>query len=417
MRRRKVGIAILLVLLVFVVISNISVSEEDTANWENISYWKDNPRRAYPSWFSLFSDKTPTVLLKPSITEENGLWVYRFSYNHTYHDKPSDVRFYGLPYGEKVEISVLRPDGRLVPLYYDSVIYTNLSLNSDMRASVVSTLSNVLDLRGERNILFSATQILFSKDESMETLNGEYIFEIRLIGNATPSVEILGTCYGILGTDSYGRDIWVGFVKGMNNTLYLAFFTTVIIVVLGVLIGLLSGYISGALGEFATFLLEVLVALPMLPILVVLVWLFSTQSYGLQVNINPFIFMFLVAILTLGKFAKTIRMIVIKEKVNEYVKAAVSMGAGSLWVLRRHILPPVKEFSLRYSTILLGRMVALVSVFGFFGLIPGTNWGSLMIEAMEQGAIYGGYWWWIVPPGIVMAFLSAAMVLISSDSG
>ncbi|ASJ06214.1 ABC transporter permease [Thermococcus pacificus] len=411
---RKAGVVILVIFALFVVFSNAGVSDEDIANWENVNYWKDNPRMAYPSWFSVFGDRTPTSSLKPAVLGENGSVVYEFSYEHTYHDKPSDVRFYGLPYGREVEISVLRPDGIRVPLYKGIATSSNLSINTNMRTGVVSSLSDVLNLSEADYVLFSATELLFSRNGNMETLNGKYVFEVRLAGNATPSVEILGTCYGLLGTDSYGRDMWVGFVKGMNNTLYLAFFTTVIIVFLGAIIGILSGYVGGFLGEFMTFLLEVLVALPMLPILVVMVWLFSTQGYGEQVRINSVLFMFFVALLTLGKFAKTVRTMTIREKVNEYVSAAVSMGAGTLWVLRKHILPPVGEFSLMYSTILLARIVALISVFGFFGLIPGTNWGSFMIEAMNQGALYGGYWWWIVAPGFAMAVLSAGLALFSS---
>ncbi|AAL81123.1 oligopeptide transport system permease protein appc, c-terminal fragment [Pyrococcus furiosus DSM 3638] len=38
-----------------------------------------------------------------------------------------------------------------------------------------------------------------------------------------------------------------------------------------------------------------------------------------------------------------------------------------------------------------------------------------MIDAMNEGAIYGGYWWWILPPGLFMAALSASFVLISSN--
>ncbi len=68
---------------------------------------------------------------------------------------------------------------------------------------------------------------------------------------------------------------------------------------------------------------------------------------------------------------------------------------------------------------LLAKVVALISVFGFFGLIPGTNWGgSFMIEAMSQGgALYGGYWWWVVAPGLAMGFLSAGLALVFFDVG
>jgi len=55
-----------------------------------------------------------------------------------------------------------------------------------------------------------------------------------------PQVIVQGEAYGLLGTDNYGRGIWVGFVKSMRNTLYLALVTSVIIVVLGFLIDSIS---------------------------------------------------------------------------------------------------------------------------------------------------------------------------------
>ncbi|MDK2870063.1 MAG: peptide/nickel transport system permease protein [Pyrococcus sp.] len=372
--KRKIGVVLLVLLGLFVVLSNLSVSSDEIANWVNTNYWRNNPKKAYPSWYCLFSERTPTVFLKGSEIERDGFRMYQFLYNHTYKDEPSDIRFYNLSQGEKVEIVVLRPDGILVPLYNDTAISSNLTLNIDMRMEVISTISSVFNLSREEYVFTPPTKLLFSSYKG-KTLKGEYVFEIRIRGNSTPFVEILGTCYGILGTDSYGRDMWVGFVKGMNNTLYFAFSTTFITVVLGALLGLLSGYFEGRVAGLLTFLLEVLIALPMLPFLVLLVWLSSTQGVGLEVEINPLVLMLFIAILSLGKFAKTVRMIVMKEKVSEYVKASISVGASSLWIIRRHIFPVIREFSFRHFTILLPKMVALVSVLGFFGLIPGTNWG------------------------------------------
>jgi len=410
--RRKVGALILAGFLLFVTVSNLTVDREKLEKWEDINYWKDYPKRAYPSWLSTFRDLTPTVTLSPEVSEENGTFVYRFVYNHRASDKPNDVRFYGLSRRVKVEISVTRPDGIEVTLYRGRPVSENMSLNVNMKSGVESRISSVFGLSVESYILRPPAHLLFIADASFETLKGEYVFEVRSPEPLFPQMQVVGTCYGLMGTDSRGRDLWVGFVKAMNNTLFLAFFTAVFVVVLGVITGMVSGYVGGAVGEAVSFILEVLVTLPLLPMLVVLVWLFSTQGLRGQVQINPVVFMLLVAVMILGKLAKTIKMMTVKEKVNEYVKAAEVMGAGTLWVLRKHIFPPVLSFSARYFATLLVRVVALISLFGFFGLIPGTNWGSFMIEAMMEGAIYGGYWWWILPPGLAMAVLSAGLVLI-----
>lgn len=63
------------------------------------------------------------------------------------------------------------------------------------------------------------------------------------------------------------------------------------------------------------------------------------------------------------------------------------------------------------------KVVVLILVFGFFGLILGMNWGFFMIEVMSQGVFYGGYWWWVVVLGFVMGFLSVGFVFVFFDVG
>ena len=181
-----------------------------------------------------------------------------------------------------------------------------------------------------------------------------------------PQVIVQGEAYGLLGTDNYGRGIWVGFVKSMRNTLYLALVTSVIIVVLGFLIDSISGYFDNEVSKVVTFLLEVLTALPVLPILIVITWVISTQGMGEKVIVPPLKFMLILAFLLMGKFAKTIRMVTIKEKAREYIMVEVSLGASGVYILRRHIGPIVLEHALRHFTFLMPRIVALISLFGFF---------------------------------------------------
>lgn len=220
------------------------------------------------------------VFLKLLLVEENGFWIYRFFYKYIYKDKFNDVRFYGFFKGEKIEISVLRLDGVWVFFYRGLVIFSNMSFNINMCVGVVLFFLKVFNFSVSEYVFVFFVKFLFFCDSSLEFLKGEYIFEVCLFEKVNLLVEIFGICYGFFGIDFYGRDMWVGFVKGMNNIFYFVFFMMVIIVVLGVFVGMVLGYVGGILGEFVMFILEVLMVLFMFLIFVVFVWFFFIQGYG-----------------------------------------------------------------------------------------------------------------------------------------
>jgi len=408
-RRQKVGAVVLMLFTIFVVASYLSVPKEKLDNWENGVYWIGYPKRAKPLWLG----GTPTVKLFPKLNWSSSEYKeYLYTYGHEYDEKPNDIAVI-ISHPAFYVIDVKRPDGILVSVY-DGMLFQNITLNTNDKIA----LSTFRALREKFNLTDAdlgtrtPTEILFSTDYQFNTLKGTYIFRILCNCSAPPEIIVYGTSYGLLGTDSYGRDIWVGFVKSMVNTLYLALFTTVMIIALGLLFGLISGYFENMLSSIVTFFLEVLTALPILPILVVLTWVMSRQGIGAHVEVNPIKFMLLVSILLVGKFAKTIRIMTIQEKSKEHVTASISLGASGFHVIRKHILPVVLEHSVRYFTFLMPRIVALISIFGFFGLVPGVNWGSFVVEALQQGALYGGYWWWVLSPGFAMAFLSLGFALL-----
>ncbi|USG99524.1 ABC transporter permease [Thermococcus argininiproducens] len=413
--RQKVGLVILILFAGFVLLSELSVPKEKLNNWENPLYWSKYPKKANPIWFSMLDKETPTVVLSLSEVTEIGddYWLFTYVYTHTYPRPPNDIVFRRIEPAYYI-IEITRPDGIKIRVY-DDELKEDVNLNTDpkMAMQIFSAMRSKLNLNEEDKAMVYPIEILFAKDPDFTVLNGPYTIEVLCSCRRPPQIIVQGNAYGILGTDNYGRDIWVGFVKSMRNTLYLALITSTIIVLLGLLIGSLSGYFDNRLSKIITFMLEVLTSLPILPILVVITWVMSTQGFGERINVPPLKFMLILAFLLMGKFAKTIRMITIKEKAKEYITAEVAIGASGFYILRRHIGPIILEHALRHFTFLMPRIVALISLFGFFGMIPGTNWGSFMIEAMEQGALYGSKWWWILSPGVAMAFLSLGFTLLS----
>ncbi|MFA4701026.1 ABC transporter permease subunit [Pyrococcus kukulkanii] len=389
----KIGMVLILCFVIFALLANFTVSREDLDNWNNANYWVNNPKLAYPTWLCPLYKKTPTI--------EAEVFNGTFVYEHRFRDRPNDILFYIHDGTRIVEIKVIRPDGRIV-IFKGKVRNNVISLNSDMREAIISQLHIPI----EKAMLKSSTFLLFSKIPDLDVLNGRYIF----IVSGAEKVKVLGNCYGFLGTDRFGRDMWVGFILGMNNTLILTALVVGLTLLLGITVGIASMY-----SEIINWMLEVLTALPVFPFLLILTWLIATQGVGYNVRVSTLEFSVIFSLLTFGKFAKTVRMISLKERAMEYVRASIAIGGGETWVLKKHIMPKILEFSIRHVTFLVPRTIALISIFGFFGLSPGINWGTYIIEAMNEGALYGGYWWWIIAPIIAMGVISLGFATLSEE--
>ncbi|AEC51332.1 hypothetical protein PNA2_0415 [Pyrococcus sp. NA2] len=386
MKGRKIGITILIFFAIFMIVSNLSVKDEDIKNWNNGNYWINNPKSAYPVWICHLYHKTRDTRLEGEV------------YVHNYTDQPNDIIFYDVKKGTK--ITIIRPDGKEISFKVNSY-KEKLSLNTYAKHIIVSQLN----IPPEKAALKTATFLLFST-ENFQVLKGKYIFKVKNGGK----IEIKGNCYGLLGTDRYGRDMWVGFVAGMNNTIILTLLISGLTLVLGIVLGIISAYV-----KWFEIILEILTAIPMLPFFIVLVWLFSTQGIGYSVNVSTVDFVTIFTLITFGRFAKSIRMITIKERAMEYAKASRALGAGEFWLIRKHVLKPVLTFSISYATSLIAKTIALISSLGFFGLSPGVNWGSYLIEAMREGALYGSNWWWIITPVLAIGTLSLGLALTSEN--
>jgi peptide/nickel transport system permease protein len=114
-----------------------------------------------------------------------------------------------------------------------------------------------------------------------------------------------------------------------------------------------------------------------------------------------------VLILTLGltgwvSFAKLVRGRVLELREEDYVQAAVSLGASTRRVLLRHVLPNVAPLLLVDGTLQLGTLILAEAGLSFLGLgiqPPTPSWGGILSE----GQIFIAVAWWIPTlPGVAL---------------
>lgn len=263
-----------------------------------------------------------------------------------------------------------------------------------------------------------ATKFLPTPSKAIFSKAGNYIigleitFKKTLFANENSAItvnidnlnlKLLGTAFGLLGTDYVGRDIFSQLVYGARISLFVGLVSAGLSVFIGLIIGLISGYTGRIADELLMRLTDMLLVLPGLPLLLVLVAV-----------LGPSIFNLIMVIGFLGwmGFARVVRSQVLSLKERPFVEAAKAVGSGSFHIISRHILPNV--VSLAYVSLALAVPGAIISeaALSWLGLYDPyvVSWGRMLHDVQMTGAISA--WWWVVPPGLFIATVSLSFVLI-----
>ena len=200
----------------------------------------------------------------------------------------------------------------------------------------------------------------------------------------------------LLGTDALGRDMLSRILVGSRLTLIMAGLVVTASVVIGTSLGLLSGFLGGQVDEWLQRLTELVLALPELPLYLALVAIIPRNTPPLRV------FFFLVAILSLIRWASLAREIrgkTLALRGAEYVRAAEAVGATTMRILFRHVLPNVMSHVIVVITLMVPAIVLAESFLSFLGIgvqPPLVSWG-LLLNAAKDLQNLGSYPWMLIP--------------------
>jgi peptide/nickel transport system permease protein len=212
-----------------------------------------------------------------------------------------------------------------------------------------------------------------------------------------------------LGTDQLGRDMLARMLLAGRVSLAVGLVAMVIAIVFGTFIGVLAGYfrrLDGALMR----LTDMFLALPLIPLLLVMVMLFRDRVAAL---IGPELGAFTLIVFAIGitswmATARIVRGEVLTLKEREYVLAARSIGARPRRIILRHILPNVVSPVMVAATLGVAEAIITESVLSFLGLgFPPDfpTWGRLLFDGLQYMQVY--------PERVVWPGLAISLTVLS----
>ncbi len=219
-----------------------------------------------------------------------------------------------------------------------------------------------------------------------------------------------------MGTDDLGQDVLARVLYGGRVSLAVGLVAMIIAITLGTLVGTVAGYFGGALDTALMRVTDLFIALPQLPLLLLVVFLFRD---ALRRSFGPELGVFLLIVVVIGGLrwmqpARLVRAAFLSNKEKEYVEAARCLGVPTARLITGHILPNSLSPVIVAASLGVGAAILQESTLSFLGLgfppdVP--TWGRLLFDAREYLDLAP---WWAIFPG-TMIFLTVLSINYIGD--
>jgi peptide/nickel transport system permease protein len=194
-----------------------------------------------------------------------------------------------------------------------------------------------------------------------------------------------------LGTDELGRDVVLRLLAGGRASLLVGLAAAITSTLSGTLIGLAAGYFGGRLDALLMRVTDGLMALPLLPLLIVLAAIDPAKlEVPPGVAASPLAGLLrivcIVSLVGWTTVARLVRAEALQLREEMFVLAARAQGAGPQRIMAVHILPNLASTIIVATTLAAGNIILLESVLSFLGLgiqPPTPSWGNLLTNAQE----------------------------------
>lgn len=230
-------------------------------------------------------------------------------------------------------------------------------------------------------------------------------FDATSVGDSSQNIMEAPSGEHILGTDEMGRDVFRELLLGARISLFVGLTATAISIVVGALVGLLAGYYSGFFSNLLMRITDFFIALPVLPMIIVLAAIFG-QSLAITITV--------IGLTSWPSTARIIRSQVVSIRERQYIERIKSLGASDLRIIGLHILPNVLPLIYANTVLVIAGSILSEATLAFLGLGDpvSVSWGTMLHYAFVTGAAGRGAWWYLVPPGIGIVLVVLAFTLI-----
>jgi len=206
----------------------------------------------------------------------------------------------------------------------------------------------------------------------------------------------------LLGTDNIGRDLLGVIIHGARISLAVGLLAGILTSIIGVGVGVVAGYFGGYIDDLLMRITDGFLMLPALPLILVVVAVFGPSIRNLII---------VIAVLSWTGMARVIRAETLSLMSRDFILAEKALGASSLRIILRHLLPNQMGIIPVYTSISISGAILTEAAVAFLGLAPISNsWGFVLFIAMSYWL--RGAWWLVVFPGLMIFMTSLAFYMV-----
>ncbi len=191
----------------------------------------------------------------------------------------------------------------------------------------------------------------------------------------------------ILGTDQIGRDVLTRIFYGSRISLTLGLVGVALSFMFGLALGGISGYYGGTIDEIIQRVIDLLIAIPTIPLWMALAAALPQDWPQLRVYFGITI---ILSVLGWTTLARVVRGKILSLREEDYVMAARLDGESEWKIITQYLLPGFTSYIIVSLTIAIPSMILGETALSFLGLglrSPTISWGVMLEDAQDIMAV------------------------------